>query len=105
MPMQRHLYPEDWKRIAFDVKENANWECQHYGKVCRKTGENLADFCKRIGEDHLEKPQRFTLTVAHLDHDPQNPSARLAALCSVCHLRYDAVSRRRKRVANINQSQ
>lgn len=92
MPMQRHLYPKDWNRIAFEIKEAANWECQMCGKLCRKPGESLTDFCKRRGGSSyevMEKPQRFTLTVAHLDHDPSNPNARLAALCSVCHLTYD----------------
>ena len=35
-----------------------------------------------------------TLTTAHLDHDPPNPNARLAALCPSCHMRYDAHTRR-----------
>ncbi|WP_071789029.1 hypothetical protein [Leptolyngbya sp. Heron Island J] len=35
-------------------------------------------------------PQRWTLTVAHLDHEPQNCDRdNLRALCSVCHLSYD----------------
>lgn len=110
MPMQRHLYPKDWNQIAFDVKERANWQCQHCGKICRKSGESLADFSNRMrGTDRevLEKPQRFTLTVAHLDHDPSNPMARLAALCSVCHLRYDrenyAANRKRNKAAQGNR--
>lgn len=34
----------------------------------------------------------IVLTIAHLDHDPENwdvPDDRLAALCQRCHLRYD----------------
>jgi hypothetical protein len=38
----------------------------------------------------ISKPQRFTLTVAHLAHRPANchPS-NLKALCAPCHCRYD----------------
>jgi 5-methylcytosine-specific restriction endonuclease McrA len=40
---------------------------------------------------YVEKPTRFTLTVAHLDHNPANcDRANLKALCAPCHLRYDA---------------
>ncbi|MCL2933183.1 MAG: hypothetical protein MGG11_13290 [Trichodesmium sp. MAG_R03] len=35
-------------------------------------------------------PQGFTLTTAHLDHNPGNCEAgNLKALCSVCHLKLD----------------
>ena len=33
--------------------------------------------------------QKRTLTVAHVDHDPENEHARLTALCVPCHRRYD----------------
>jgi hypothetical protein len=42
------------------------------------------------GQGTVEKPQRFTLTVAHLDHVPSNcDRSNLRALCSGCHLKYD----------------
>jgi len=38
----------------------------------------------------IPKLQRFTLTTAHLDHNPANcQSENLKALCSVCHLNLD----------------
>jgi hypothetical protein len=38
----------------------------------------------------VSKVGRFTLTVAHLDHVPENCDAdNLRAWCSVCHCRYD----------------
>jgi 5-methylcytosine-specific restriction endonuclease McrA len=41
---------------------------------------------------------RIVLTVAHLDHDPQNNDpANLMALCQYCHNRYDAEHRRQTR--------
>lgn len=76
--MQRELYPNDWEKIAFEVKEKALWICQECGKQCRKPGEPF-DTHKR------------TLTVAHLNHTPEDVrKENLKALCAPCHLRYDA---------------
>jgi hypothetical protein len=33
------------------------------------------------------------LTVAHVDHDPENENARLTALCVPCHRHYDNKAR------------
>lgn len=78
MPMERSRYPADWKRIAFCVKEAADWKCEKCGKQCRRPGEPL-DTHKR------------TLTVAHLNHVPEDiRPENLMAMCAPCHLRYDA---------------
>ena len=78
MPMDKARYPADWKQIAFEVKAAAGWVCQECGKQCRKPGEPF-DTHKR------------TLTVAHLDHTPENcEPENLCAMCAVCHLQYDA---------------
>lgn len=78
MPMQRELYPPDWKEIALAKKQAAGWKCEKCGKQCRKPGEPF-DTHKR------------TLTVAHLDHNPENcADDNLKAMCAPCHLRYDA---------------
>lgn len=113
MPMNRKLYPSEWKQIALGVKEKANWTCQECGRPCRKPGVEWHDFVAWLIEEvkeswymqtyeevhdddtgewgSIEKPQRFTLTVAHLDHNPANcDPVNLKALCSGCHLRYDA---------------
>lgn len=87
--MQRELYPDNWEEIAWGVKEAVNWTCQECGKRCRRPYEPF-DTHKR------------TLTVAHLDHTPQNCEPdNLKALCAPCHLRNDAPrkgqDRRRKR--------
>ena len=99
MPMDRSRYPQNWAVIALLVKGLANWTCQHCGRKCRKSGESLLDFIEqvrthrisecRIAAEIMEAPGRFVLTVAHLDHDPENPNARLKALCAPCHCRYD----------------
>lgn len=100
MPMQRHRYPKNWEEIAFKVKDSAGWHCQWCDRPCRKPNESLGDLVDRLEKpwaSDFDKPGRFTLTVAHLDHDPENPNARLVALCSVCHCRYDLKQIGRKR--------
>lgn len=86
MPMQRELYPENWDEIAEKLKEAARYTCQQCG----------AQRGQRVANRHGEMVD-VVITVAHLDHDPNNPRARLAVLCSACHIRYDTEQRARKR--------
>lgn len=107
MPMNRKLYPANWEAIALQVKQRANWTCENCGKQCRRPGENLLKFCDRIRTQRISEcpvvaealtyPQRYTLTVAHLNHDPGNPDAELRAWCAPCHCRYDLAQMGRKR--------
>jgi hypothetical protein len=103
--MDMSRYPANWHQISMAVKEKAGWRCEFCGKPCRRPGEKVYAFLCRIDnswidkmvvgdieEDEAElKPQRFTLTVAHLDQDPGNNAAdNLKALCTPCHLQHDA---------------
>lgn len=50
------------------------------------------------------KAVRVVLTVAHLDHDSSNHKVelhRLAALCQLCHLRYDALHKAKTRIEKL----
>ena len=122
MPMDRSLYPNNWEQIAHEVKQQANWHCEECGKPCRKPGVKWVDFvghlltdnsgdwydqtCDEVNGDLVEKPQRFTLTVAHLDHNPANcDRSNLKALCSVCHLRYDQEHHRKSRARTLKLKQ
>lgn len=100
MPMDRKLYPADWEAIALAVKTAANWTCQQCGRPCRRPDEaesalflritDLPQWAGDLFDDRGElKLVRFTLTTAHVNHDPWNPDAELRAWCSVCHCRYD----------------
>lgn len=111
--MNRKRYPKNWDAIAREVKEKVNWNCEWCGRPCIRPGENIFDLDDRLGnncnpktghcwaddlwENYEPHIQRFRLTVAHLDHDPENPNARLAALCAPCHCRYDLKQMPRKR--------
>lgn len=78
MPMERSRYPRDWERIALEVKDSTGWKCEKCDKQCRRPGE-------------LFDTHRRTLTVAHLNHTPEDcRPENLMALCAPCHLRYDA---------------
>jgi hypothetical protein len=110
MPVDRSLYPDNWESIAYSIKTAANWTCKKCGKPCRPLGISQADTEQWLREHHRSwlphlykevydeelgiisvlKPQRFTLTTAHLDHNPANcATENLKALCSVCHLNLD----------------
>jgi hypothetical protein len=86
MPVDWSKYPANWKEIAASVKEACDWKCEGCGRQCRRPEEPF--------DTHVR-----TLTVAHLNHTesdcrPEN----LAALCSGCHLRYDAPRKRLQRI-------
>ncbi len=86
MPMQRTLYPANWRQMAEEAKRQAGYQCQQCHK---KQGEWTHN---RFG-----LPRRVVITCAHLDHDPQNPAARIAVMCAACHCRYDAGREQRGR--------
>lgn len=101
MSIIRERYPENWKQIAAQVKHEANWCCEHCQRPCRQPREPLADLLLRIQHWRLlqaslpaeftQAPRRYLLTVAHLDQRPENQArTNLKALCTVCHLRFDA---------------
>lgn len=69
MPMDRTKYPAGWDQRAVEVKEAAGWKCIQCGMG------HMAD--GTMGS---------CLTVHHPDRDPENPDARLEALCARCHL-------------------
>ena len=110
MPMNRALYPKNWEAIALAIKNAANWTCEECDRPCRRPGESVDDFEERLaadaprwGSDLYEvvetefgemplptKIGRFTLTTAHLNHQPSDcRPENLKAWCSVCHCRYD----------------
>ena len=119
MPMNRALYPKNWEAIAREIKEAANWTCQQCGRPCRRPGESIFELEDRIAEHHAEtwaadlyeeiddeelgpvavpKTGRFTLTVAHLNHRPEDcRPENLRALCAPCHCRMDLQAMAAKR--------
>lgn len=96
MPMNRKLYPKNWKEISLGIRRRSWGRCEWvFGD-----GER----CKEInGLPALLFRGRVVLTVAHMNHDPSdNREGNLMDLCQRCHNRYDAphrsANRKRKRL-------
>lgn len=82
-PENKALYPSDWNEISMSIRERSGWRCEHTvnGERCKA----------RQNEPHPVTGSNVILTVAHLDHTPENcEPENLKAMCQRCHLRYDA---------------
>ncbi len=113
---EKARYPKDWPAISREVRERDGQRCkwckvENGAVILRPTEGGVyidppsgAVFCCETGEARgycrgSEFPSgrmvKIVLTVAHLDHTPENvgtPGERLnlVALCQKCHLTYDA---------------
>lgn len=86
-PENRKRYPANWKQISRRIRKAAGNRCQWCG------AEN--------GSVNPQTGGRITLTVAHLDHTPENCAiSNLRALCNACHLGYDIDRHVRNRQRN-----
>lgn len=123
-PENKHRYPTDWPEISARVREDAGQCCEWCkapnGTMIRRavtSVDGLAvyrmdddpDMVDGVSADDGQvvpgtcwdeqdwgKPVRVVLTVAHMDHRPENCAREnLKALCQRCHNRYDAPMRRR----------
>lgn len=100
------IYPENWKEISRRIRferAKGNCECEgecghdHHGRCERWHDQPLR---LRYTPDGLPVWSRVVLTVAHLDHTPENcADDNLKAMCQRCHLAYDAPRKRAERRA------
>ncbi len=76
MPCDYTIYPPNWKtEIRPRILNRANHKCEYCGI------ENYSI---------NSRGSKIILTIAHLDHDPENwkvKDNRLAALCQACHFK------------------
>lgn len=82
-PENKARYPDNWKsEIRPSILERAGHKC-----------EGSPDFpdCRAVNyEPHPETGSKVVLTIAHLDHTPENNEPEnLKAWCQRCHLNYD----------------
>lgn len=83
MPMDRSKYPANWEEISLSARQAAGWRCQG--------SPSYPDCQAEQGKPHPVTGSIVVLTVAHLDHNPQNVAAdNLRVWCQRCHLTYDA---------------
>lgn len=95
----RSRYPDDWRAIAASVKDDrARGRCECEGECGRGTHEGR---CPNLhGGPAYGTGSTVVLTVAHLDHTPENCAPEnLRAMCQGCHLHYDREHHRASKLA------
>ena len=84
-------YPSDWRQVSASIRfVRAQLRCECDGR-CRSRHHAHASRCRAVHrEPHPSTGSAVVLTVAHLDHQPENcDPANLMAMCQACHLAYD----------------
>lgn len=112
-PENRARYPANWKAIREQILERARHCCEqcrvkNHDVIQRGRGHDKGTFREMdtgtvrdaengywLGYAHASDYEgamtKVVLTIAHLDHTPENCDAsNLKALCQRCHLAYDA---------------
>jgi hypothetical protein len=90
-PEMRDRYPKDWKFISRVIRfDRAKGRCECTGQ-CGATPHEPGR-CEAVNRrPHSMTGSTVVLTVAHLDHTPENcEPENLLAMCQRCHLVYDA---------------
>jgi hypothetical protein len=123
MPIDYKKYPKNWlTEIRPRIMKRANNQCEYEGcdfkhletvysvkyrgrvtgwfRSYDEANKHPKTIEGKIGEE-IPNPKsvKVILTIAHLDHDENNHQVsddRLAAMCQLCHLRYDAKEKYRR---------
>ncbi|MFI1203523.1 hypothetical protein ACH4VR_29525 [Streptomyces sp. NPDC020883] len=88
-PEEKGRYPADWPAISLRIRTvRAEGRCECEGECGRGTHTGR---CPNLnGQPAYGTGSKVVLTVAHLDHTPENcDPANLRAMCQGCHLHYD----------------
>ncbi|NBW09817.1 MAG: hypothetical protein EBR82_17510 [Caulobacteraceae bacterium] len=98
MPIDYSKYPPNW---LTEIRPRILLRANHCCEVC-----GVPNYTPIGGT--FQKPKKVILTIAHLDHDPENwdvQDERLQAMCQKCHLQYDRLNNAYKRKYGKNASQ
>jgi hypothetical protein len=89
-PENRARYPKNWRQISEDIRAGrAQLVCECEGE-CGNPHALPGRCTARQGVPHPVTRSAVVLTVAHLDHTPENCDPdNLKAMCQRCHLSYD----------------
>ena len=96
-PENRSRYPRNWAEVRASILARSGGRCEcagecgqeHHGRCLEMHGRGAHSFRGRV-----------ILTVAHLDHTPENcEESNLRAFCQRCHNRYDSAHRAHTRRA------
>jgi hypothetical protein len=117
MPIDYKKYPSNWKEIRERILKRAKNKCECCGlknhkvvssyKKEGKTVWEVQDIRQWMFSGH-PKRVKVVLTIAHLDHNETNHEVtddRLKAMCQLCHLRYDAKEKVRRKALNLTLHQ
>jgi hypothetical protein len=108
-PENKHRYPADWKAVRLRILSRARYRCEHPGCTAehRQLGYwregQFVRLPRALREAGVDKPCTVAcaegpdlkiilvvLTIAHLDHTPENcADDNLRAWCQRHHLAYD----------------
>jgi len=87
-PENRDRHPADWADVRARMLARAEGRCECTGECGDRHPAGRCPECD--GAWGLRQRGRVVLTVAHLDHTPENCAPdNLRAMCQRCHLRYD----------------
>lgn len=84
-------YPKDWKQISLAIRERSGGQCECTGECgLHRMTPGPRRCIERNGEPAKWAKGKIILTVAHLNHTPEDcREENLKAMCQRCHLRYD----------------
>lgn len=92
-PENKARYPKDWNLIRLRILVRASHRCEGSPDYPDCNVENY--------KPHPVTGSKVVLTIAHLDHTPENCSEdNLMAWCQRCHLNYDKDHHRESRALN-----
>ncbi len=100
-PENKARYPKDWNAISLAIRERSGQRCECMGEC--GVSHNITTLTAESGrcyainyKAHPITGSKVILTVAHLDHIPENcDPSNLKAMCQRCHNRYDMPMRRK----------
>jgi len=96
-PENKHKYPPNWKEISEHIRFNrADNKCEVCGAINYSyINKHNRELCLSDEDSAI----RVILTVAHLDHQPENCNHdNLKAMCQKCHNNYDKHHRKQTRL-------
>jgi hypothetical protein len=100
----RHRYPPDWKENSERIRfQRAGGRCECTGECRLHKGRRCVE---RHGEPAVYARGKIVLTVAHLNHQPEDcREENLKAMCQRCHLRYDVQHHKTSRLKEQGQGE
>jgi hypothetical protein len=103
-PENKARYPKEWPAIRSHILKRAENKCEFCGVRNHAQGfrSPVSGHFYEMAAEHVLahglKPLKIILTIAHLDHIPENcGDDNLKALCQKCHNGFDAYERAKGR--------